>query len=529
MPQSNRAAKAVVHVNFSPLTTQSTNPMAAFGGFLPSYSNFTAQYRDPDTNQESVFNFVTLDSYPVVVNGSQYPNKWVAENVTLYQGTVQRQQYVYRTTDNVTQTFIIPNVQVDIDTLRVRVQNSVSDLTGRDDYWTRAENILDVNGQSKVYYLQVENNQYQIRFGDGVFGKNLTNGNVVLVEYLSTDGSVANGIGVKDTANRRSFTYSGVSSDVILVSPSLGGSNFESIDSIKFNALNQFQNQNRAVTGNDYQTLLEKSLGGLDSVKVWGGEESIPPEFGKVFIALKPKNGLTYSIAEKQTIINQYILPKAVVGIIPVVVDPDYLYLHFDLRVNVNTAQLGVSTGILKRTIQVYVQNYIIEKLNKFGNHFLYSSFVSGIDDLDRGVVSNEAIIQLQKRLVPTAGKKYHTVRYHNPIESFSSSSFIWKNPSNNLTYDNAFLKADDSGNIHVYWNSNGEDLLASDVVVGSVNWETGLVQISNLEMTVNTSRGNHIRLIASPRSKDVYVSQNTIITTDINDTQYAGISITLR
>ena len=348
---------------------------------------------------------VTEDVSVSVVDGVASFN-----DLKVYEGQVIEQSFEYssRNPDN---KFILSNAGIDLETLKVSVKpspnSSVSLVYTRQDDLFDADSGATVTGSSPIYFIQeIEDEQYEIIFGDGIFGKALQDGNVVEVSYIKTSGNVANGI--------QNFTFSGklcytrndstinVTSGISLVSAnevSSGGQAIESTDSIKKYAPQVYATQNRALTANDYEILIpNKIYPETESISVYGGEELIPPQYGKVFISIKPRTGDFVSNAIKENI-KRDLKKYSIAGIVPVILDLKYLFIETDTKVyyNVNLARnvARVST-LVKSNVDKYAES---AELNKYGARFKYSKLLKIIDQSHESISSNITTIQIRRDL----------------------------------------------------------------------------------------------------------------------------------
>ena len=233
-----------------------------------------------------------------------------AQNVEIREGKIETLTYIYDEGSNLK--YVIPNT-ADTSTLTVRVQNSLEDSTGYSDAWTLAVDLNSVGKTDKAYHIQeIDNGEFEVYFGDNIVGKKPDNNNIIHLQYLRTNGPNSNGMGSADKEGARVFVHSG--STVKVTSPASGGAFAETSKSIKFYAPKTYQAQDRSVTSRDYEAALLSEYSDIESVYVWGGQDNDPPEYGKVFISLKPKSGLTVDETKKELIKND-ILKKKKYGI----------------------------------------------------------------------------------------------------------------------------------------------------------------------------------------------------------------------
>lgn len=371
---------------------------------------------------------LVLKKGPVAASGNQFGNQsyvfCITEDKTVaiidnlaefnlvevYEGTLINRQFTF-SQFNKTQRFILENSGIDLDTLKVTVKENATSTIGV--RYNRQQNLFDelnstvINENSTVYFVQeVEDEQYELVFGDGVFGKALENGNVIEVSYVVTSGDSANGIrnltfSGKLVYNRNSIEYP-VTSGISLLNvqnSSTGGEQIESVESIRKYAPQKYRTQNRALTASDYEVLIpNKIYPEAESVTVFGGEELIPPQYGKVFITIKPRTGdfVPNSIKEN---IKRDLKKYAVAGIVPEILDLKYLYLETNSKVYYNS-NLAPNTSFVSSLIDASITKYReSSELNKYGARFKYSKFLKLIDQSHESITSNITTIQMRRDL----------------------------------------------------------------------------------------------------------------------------------
>ena len=382
VPRSATAARATI--NFTINSLNSTPGSLT----LPRGYTFLSSLFD-----DRLYSFVTLEDTTVSKTGTNF----VFSNLKIYEGSLNRYSYNHSQASNPKQIFAIPEGNIDTSTLKVTVQQSTSNTDTV--VYNLSSDVINLTANSQVYFLQEGvNNQYEIYFGDDVIGKKLPDGGVVNVTYLSTSGSVSNKANsFIATAPVSSFTNFTVNS----VASAAGGSERETVDQIKFSAPLQFISQNRAVTKNDYVKLIQQRYPQFDAVNVWGGEENIPPIYGKVFISAKPKLGFEVSDTEKDYFINEIVKPISVLTVTPEFVDVDYNYIKLISTVYYDPTKTTLNTSTLQSKITTAINSFSNLNLNKFNSIFSSSKLRTNIDNSDVSVVSNELEIFLSKRFRP--------------------------------------------------------------------------------------------------------------------------------
>lgn len=362
------------------------------------------------------YNFTIKDDVTVTKSNTAY----YFENLEIYEGQYVTYDFVYNQQTNPKSIFTLPDTNIDTTTLKVQIASSTSNTSINT--YNQVLDVLDVTGTSEVYFLQEgRNGQFQIYFGNDAVGKSLPDGALVRVNYIVTNGTAAN------KANNFVFVTGSVTDNqpetitnlsITPVSAAAGGSDRESIDTIKLSAASQFSTQNRLVTFKDYESYLLKSYPSIDSLSVWGGEDETTPVYGKVFISLKPKTGYYISETEKQRIIDEIIKPKAIVTTTPEIRDPEYLYLVVENYVEYDSTKTSLSSDALKTSIKNAVISYNTTYLNKFASSFVLSKLQDAIDSIDTNAIKgSEVFLRLQKRFEPQIGiSANYTIDFAAPL-----------------------------------------------------------------------------------------------------------------
>ena len=386
VPRSKKAARA--NVTFSLDTTEYTNlpeTVTLNSGTVVSTSSFR--------KENFVFSILDDITVPVLDNIALF------DNVDVYEGTYVTTNFTANPIQP-NQRFIIPNSRVDTSTIRVLIKpNQNSDINRK---YTQANSLFNVTSESPVYWVQeVEDERYELIFGDGVFGHKLEDSNYIQVSYLITNGEDGNGTDNFDfigklTSTREAAALSSGISFVTTNTTAFGGASIESVESVKKYAAQIYASQNRAVTAGDYETLIPSIYAETESVSAFGGEELSPPQFGKVYISIKPINGTYLSNAIKDNIktnLKQY----SVAGIIPEIIDLKYLYIEADINTyfNSNLAKsANAVTSVVSNNVGQYANS---SELNKFGARFKYSKFLKMIDDSNRAITSNITSVVMRR------------------------------------------------------------------------------------------------------------------------------------
>lgn len=535
LPKSYRSAVAYVDVEF--LVDESAEDQ----NFIDSIENGTAFILTGETftgtfgSQTFIFS-ATSNTQIRLENG-----RYFARNVEIKEGYDKTITYVYDANSNVDQKFIIPDINVDTTSILVRVGQSITNNTGIETIWSAVTDINLLNSDSTVYFLQCNaNSQYEIHFGDGIIGKKPEPGNVIVIFYKVSSGSIANGIGVNDSSLNRSFRYTNRnSSETTLLlgsngkySGSFGGSESETIQSIKYYAPRNYQAQERAVTAEDYRVVLSRAYGEqADSVYVWGGEDNDPPIYGKVFVSIKPKNAEKLTNLQKIAVAKDILSEKNLVTIIPEVVDPDYLYLVINLSVRYNPSKTTLTQETLEQNIRNLIYLYGLDNIGKFDRNFSESVFLSHVNtNYNPPVVSANIELELRKKLEPNLttivnytvnfdNELYHPIDGYSPI--LSSSVFGYQDSTSSDTPTpnaDCYIDDDGRGKVRIYKLIGGTKIFINEEA-GTIDYTTGKINLTNFApQYLRPETQTDIVFTAIPRYRDIYSRRNQILILNLED-----------
>ena len=453
-------------------------------------------------------------------------------DVKIYEGTLVTFRYTVDTTDT-DQKFIIPSSLADTSTLVVKVQTSSNDTTTNT--YTLATGLATVQSTSKVYFLQeIEDGKFEIYFGDGVIGSALTNGNIIILEYIVTNVEAANGA----STFTASTTISGFSNLTITTnSNAQGGTTAESKESVRFNAPLQYSAQNRAVTTSDYESLVQSLYPNALSVSAWGGEDDETPIYGTVVIAIKAASGSTLTTATKQSIVTQ-LKKYNVASVRPVIVDPETTFILITSNVKYDEKLTTKTATTLKSDITSVLSNFNDNTLQKFDGVFRYSKVTSLIDDTDTSIISNITTIKIRKEFTPTLNSStryniYFRNSLYNPVSGYNSvNGGILESTGFKISGDTTnvfFLDDDGAGNIRRFRLVGSVRTYANNTQ-GTINYTTGQITITSLSVSsiqnIRGSASTVIELTVTPKSNDIVPvrdqileidTANSIITVDVD------------
>jgi hypothetical protein len=343
------------------------------------------------------YSFVTLEDRSVAKSG----NNFIFTSVPIYEGTLASYSYVHVQATNPTQTFILPDPNIDTETLTVSVQPSTTnnDIT----IFNTATDLLTQTSDAEIYFLQeATDGKYQVYFGDDVFGKKLADGSLVTFQYLISSADAPN------SANNFVATsaVSGYSNMVVnsRVKAS-GGAQRESIEDIKFAAPLQILSQNRAVTKNDYIRLIQQKYPSFEAVNVWGGEENDPPVYGRVFVAAKPRLGFEVTDTVKNFVETEILKPISILTVTPEMVDVDYNFLKVEVDLVYDRNKTTMTESDMKNSLRNLILGFCNNNLNKFDTFFNYSGLESTIQNYNKSIISNEVELLVGKKFRPDLTK----------------------------------------------------------------------------------------------------------------------------
>jgi hypothetical protein len=529
-PRSTKSARINVDIEYLVNNTEdirTANLRSKSGSLtIPRGTKFTTRGQNGDT-----VTFNTLSDHRVEVFGNQF----VARNVTIYEGAFKSESYIVNTRDT-NQRFLITDKNVDVDTILLRVAKSVSNTANIDEVWQKATDITELSGDSTVFFLQeAEDQTWEIYFGDGIIGRALENGNLITIVYLSSKGTLGNGVGSTDSENTPTFSVvdevykaTVVVNDEGKPQPSYGGESPEEVESVKYYAPRSYQAQDRAVTKDDYLALLARDYSlRSESFLVWGGEENDPPQYGKVFISIKPKNSPKLSITEKQSIARTVLRDRSILTVTPEVVDPDITYIVPKVKVYFDSSKTFVTSTEMSTSLRNRTIEFGDENLNKFGSNFRASKFLATIDRMDTSINSSNVDLVLEKVIEPVLGQSFpYTINFDNPLKHpidgypsiLESTAFYYidyASTSANKPSVVAYFDDDGYGKVRIYKLVNGNKVYLVDNV-GTINYETGKISLKNFAPISILDGSSEIRISVIPNRNDIFVRRNQVL--EFND-----------
>ena len=498
LPSSAKASYATVDVTVKDVPLSQKTLVMAAGTIFTS------------TVDDTAYNFVTIGDHTETSDNGTF----VFSGVTIYEGT--RIRYTYTVdSSNLEQQFIIPSASADTNTLVVAVQASSSDITT--EVYTLNTDYATLDSTSLKYFLQeVEDGQYEVYFGDGVTGKKPIDGNIVILDYVLTNGTLADGASAFTPASSVGG-YSNVTA--LATANASGGGDAESVDSIKFNAPLKYAAQGRAVTPDDYKTIVPSVYTNIKSIQCWGGEDNDPPIYGKVYIAIRPNTGASLTTTTKNQI-STSLKKYNVASVVPEIVDAEILYLVLGITAKYNSTVTEKAKSDIKALVESTVSSFNTNNLQKFDSVFRHSNLVREIDETDTSILSSTATLKLKRVVTPTlnAITKY-TISFNNavyhPAASWSqtvveSTGFYLSGNSNEQ-----FIDDDGNGNLRTFYLLGGTTKTITNAEAGTVNYNTGVVVLTSFNISSTTNADNTINVTVKPDSNDVIPVRQQVIEID--------------
>ena len=522
VPRSKSAAKA--NITFDVSTDPSVKTITLLKGLVTvgPFDNTTYRFSIPENITTNVKNGVATFG--------------TTENpIEIFQGSLLTRQFAVDTSVN--QRFILDNPSIDTSTIRVSV-TSAGQVGGEREF-KHVDNILNIDKSSEIFLLQeIGDEQYELLFGDGYFGKKLETGQIITVSYIITDGSLGNGPSVFDFQGNL-INDNGTRTNIIggitvnTVQKAINGGEIENISSIKYFAPRLYSAQHRAVTSRDYEAIISSIYTNTESVAVVGGEELTPPKFGTVQISIKPKNGSYISDFDKQNILNK-LKKYSIAGINQQIVDLKVLYVELDSTVYYDNSRISNASDLKTRITNTLTSYSKDVDMNRFGGRFKYSKALQLIDRVDNAITSNITKVKIRRDMKALVnqfaqyeicfGNKFHI----NPAGyNIKSTGFNISGSSDTVFFTDVPNK-DANGNL----DGSGKGVLSAirktdtdqlQVVlrgVGTVDYTKGEILINTINITGTQAPNNIVEIQAFPESNDVVGLKDLYLTLDVSNTQ---------
>ena len=510
VPRSKRAAKTLVDYTITGINTSSTSVV-----FQPGL-----------IANGSISNVNYLFSIPEKVTGTAKDGT-ATGTIEIFQGQYLENTYVIN--DSLpNQRFIIPNNGVDTSTIRVGVRENNSSSTSTE--YKLVDNIIGVTSTSNIYLIQeTTDEKYEILFGDGVFGSKLDNGNAVDVSYIKTEGKNGNGVArviYSGILQNQDGATENVSTSLIPQYPSEQGDDIEDVRSVRYYAPKLYSSQHRAVTASDYEAIVPSVYPNIESVSAFGGEEITPPQYGRVYIAAKPKNGSFLSEFTKKRILTS-LKNYSVAGIVPEIIDLKFLYVELDSYVYYNANFVGDPDNLKTNVVNAMTTFASGTELNKFGGRFKYSKVLSLIDRTDDSITSNITTVRIRRNLIAKINQfaQYEICfdnTFHRNESSYNikSTGFNISGVSGTVYFSDQYVSGD-TGNLFLFQIDSDVSVKILSTTFGSVDYAKGEVIIDTVNITSTVESDNIVEIQAIPQSNDVLARKELYLQFDVSNSNF--------
>ena len=503
-----------------------------------AYISFTITYTNATTDKELnlkegtgfisnydnvIYNYVTLsDVKAQVINGVA-----TFVNVPIREGTVLNNTFLVNTASK-SQRFILDNTDIDTNTVKVTVYPGGGTFN---EPYLLADNILGVDGNSKVFFLdEIEDERYEILMGDGVLGKKLDNNTRIDVSYLTTSGPASNGV--------KAFVFSGVienengvspnsfTPSVTSVTPASGGEEIETTQKIKYTAPKAYGTQDRAVTANDYEAIVRQVYPATSDIIIFGGEDQDPPQYGKVFISLKPTDASYLTSLTKSQIISD--LKKYVIASVePQIIDPSILFVEVTSKIYYNGGVTDQTAANIRDKVIGGVQSYLdTSDTEKFNGKFRYSKMIGVIDDADKSINSNLTSITMRKDFYPSLNSTfYYELCFQNAFDEDCDDPILSSTGFRVTEYPNFDVYVEDRNKKIVLYRLDsvtGEKVVL-DSDIGDIDYEKGELKMYNLTIIKGSFFDNRISVRVKPLLNDVKALREVYLDVDVANSSFTA------
>ena len=511
VPRSRRAARATINLSFIGLTS-TTEQVTIQPGIVcnGAISNVNYIFSIPES--------VTMLAEDGTASGS----------IEIFQGQYLTSRFVINN-NNPSERYVIPNNGVDTSTINIKVRNSLSDNTSVD--YKLVDNIIGVTSTSNIFLLQeTTDEKYEVLFGDNIFGKKLESGNVVDISYIKTNGKEGNGASkfnfVGNVINENNATETDFIVSISAQNKAENGDDIEPVESVKYYAPRLYAAQHRAVTANDYEALLPSIYPNIESVSSYGGEELTPPQFGRVFIAAKPKNGSFLSELTKKNLLNS-LKNYSIAGIVPSFVDLKFLFVEIDSYIYYNSNFVGDVDNLKSNVIKSLTTFATGTELNKFGGRFKYSKVLSLIDGVDASVTSNITLVRMRRNINAKLNQfAQYEVCYLNQIYApnaqynihstgFTVSSVVGTCYISDIKID------DNSGSIFLFQILNDDSVKVITNNFGKIDYKKGEIVLDAVNITGTIEPNGIIEVEVIPQSNDVLAKNELYLQFEVNKSTF--------
>jgi hypothetical protein len=530
-------SSVVSHAKLLGYTPRSISPSVAYINVKMNYDDTQTPLWNHDANNDPLpltmergtkfstsIDGVTYPMFVSVTSTINFDSGWNFSNISIEQGTLTDITYTYQ--NNVFEQYLIPSTNVNTASIKVTVIDSGS--TSASKVYALNSNVVNLDGTSEVYFLEEgRDSYYEIKFGDNIIGKRPGNGNSIKIEY-STIPSAANVNGA--TVFTMTDSINGNTDETVtLVTKATGGAARETKEAIKFNAPLSHVSQNRAVTPDDYKAIIKNEFADIEAVNVWGGEDHDVPDYGKVYISIKPLSAETLTDTQKTTIKTNILKPKNVVSITPVLVDPEYTYIDLEVFFKYNPNLATVTASGLATSIRNTLITYNNDTLKSFGGVYRDSNVLKKIDDTNIAILSNITRIKMAKKITPVLGvsTKYE-LKFNQALTDLdATTSALGSYLSSTL-----FTFAGVDAKLKDYYDSSSDTRiiqivdtanLVLDTNIGDVNEEAGTITLNSFAPTALPTGKTTIDVTVKPASSDISPTRNELLTINTSAATITG------
>ena len=531
-------SSVVSHAKLLGYTPRSIAPSTAVINMVMATGSATPLWNHDGSNIPLPLSIPRGTKFATTIDGVTYPmfnsttqtinynttDGWKFSNLKIEQGTLASIAYTYQ--NNTFESYIIPAANVNTASIKVTVTDSTS--TNASKVYALNTNVVNLDGLSEVFFLEEgRDGYYEIKFGDNIIGRRPGNGNSVTIEYSTIpSGTNVNGA----TVFTMTDSINGNTDETItLVTKATGGAARETKEAIKFNAPLAHISQNRAVTPDDYKAIIKNEFADIEAVSVWGGEDHDVPDYGKVYISIKPLSAEVLTEAQKITIKTNILKPKNVVSITPVLVDPEYTYIDLEVFFKFNPNLATVTANGLATSIRNTLVAYNNDTLKSFGGVYRDSNVLKKIDDTNIAILSNITRIKMTKKIVPALGTstkyelKFNQALTDLDATTSSTGSYL---TSSVFTFGGVDCKLKDyydaSSDTRIVQIVNTSNLV-QDTNVGDVNEEAGIVTLTSFNPTALPTGSTTIDVTVKPASSDVSPTRNELLTINTSTATITG------
>ena len=531
-------SSVVSHAKLLGYTPRSIAPSIAYINCKMATGSATPLWNHDANNDPLPLNMPRGTKFSTTIDGVAYPmfnsvtttinynatDGWLFSNLAIEQGILTEIEYTYQ--NNTFESYILPSTNLNTKSIKVTVIDSGS--TSASKVYSLNSNVVNLDGTSEVYFLEEgRDSYYEVKFGDNIVGKRPGNGNTIKIEYATIDsGTDVNGATVFTMTDS---LLGNADETITLVTKATGGAVRESKEAIKFNAPLSHVSQNRAVTPDDYKAIIKNEFADIEAVNVWGGEDHDVPDYGKVYISIKPLSAEVLTDTQKTTIKTNILKPKNVVSITPVLVDPEYTYIDLEVYFKYNPNLATVTATGLATSIRNTLVSYNNDTLKSFGGVYRDSNVLKNIDDTNIAILSNITRIKMTKKITPVLGTatKY-TLKFNQALTDLDATT----GTTGSYVTSTIFTYAGVNAKLKDYYDSSSDTRIiqivdAADLVlatnIGDVNEEAGTVTLNSFQPTALLTGSTTIDITVKPASSDVSPTRNELLTINTSTATITG------